>query len=61
MKRPDVWERFVRRFVRSDMDAQERYTEDVIAHADHVRRQADDLLRSEYVAAERRYRRPARG
>jgi hypothetical protein len=68
MKRPDLWERFVRSFVKSDIDAQEKRTEDVVAHADEVREAADRMLTSEtdrrlrhdYAAAEARFRREPR-
>lgn len=62
-RRPDFWTRLVSRFVRSNLDEQERRTEDVIAHAEQVRDDAERILESdrrvrrEYKAAERRFRR----
>jgi len=58
-KRPDRWERILRRFVRSDLDEQEQRTERVLVHAENIRREADAILR-EYQAADARFRRSPR-
>ena len=57
-KKPDAWTRFMSRFVggRDRLEEKEQHTEDVIAHAETVRRAADEIMRLEYAEAEGRYR-----
>lgn len=56
-KKPDMWIRLVSRFAGSkDLEDKEKHTDDVIAHAEKVQKEADRILRHEYALAEQRYR-----